>query len=280
MADKRALGNFPVDYDIAAMPVRLLAADGTTALLTAPAALADGEANPTISEIAALNKGFNGTTWDRIRSGVVADVASSTGLLDALQVGIYNSSLPTITNGRYNALQLGVNGGLIINPQVANQTVFTDAVTGLRAILGPDGNVAYTPSIKFGFNGTTWDRERNNYEATVAASALRNSTFTSADLVNYDARGVVIVYDVTAVTASGSFTITVQAKDSLSGKYVTILTGTARSTTGTDYLEIYPGVTAAANTAVSRPLPRVWRVVATKNSGTDQTFSISANYVK
>ncbi len=217
------------------------------------------------------------------------DAAHTSGDVGVMALGVRNDSWGTTlsgTNGDYTPLAVDARGrqGVIAYDGVSagadglsntNLPVFQDGTGSGRAVL------PLTPTVAF--NGSTWDRERNNHEVSVATSSVRTSTFTSADLTNFDGKGVVVVYDVTAVDTNGSFTITLQAKDTLSGKYTTILTGAARAATGTDYLEVYPGATVVASAAgvgsVSRPLPRVWRVVATYNSGTSQTFTIAANYI-
>lgn len=78
----------------------------------AVAALADALANPSLTLVGSFVHAFNGTTWDRIRSGAVANVASVVGFINNIGVGIYNSSAPTITDGRYNAYQIDVNANL------------------------------------------------------------------------------------------------------------------------------------------------------------------------
>lgn len=109
--------------------------------------------------------------------------------------------------------------------------------------------------------------------SAVAATA----TQTGADQTNHTGRGVIVVLDATAVTGAGSFTLTIQGKDAASGKYYTLLTGAPVSTVSTNVYTLYPGVTVAANAAVSAPLPRTWRVVATYNSGTNLTFTVGAS---
>ena len=80
--------------------------------------------------------------------------------------------------------------------------------------------------------------------------------------------------DATAVTAAGSFTLTIQGKDETSGKYYTLLAGAAVSTVSTNVYTVYPGAPVTANVSANSPLPRTWRVIATYNSGTDLTFSV------
>lgn len=133
------------------------------------------------------------------------------------------------------------------------------------------------------FNGTTWDRSRNNVEVTVLASAARTSTTNSADLVNYNARGVRIFLDITAASGTTpTLDLKVQSKDALSAAYVDDPGSTLAQKTGvsTDELTIYPGVTTSANRARSAPLPRTWRVVCTIGGTTPSfTFSVGASYI-
>ena len=127
------------------------------------------------------------------------------------------------------------------------------------------------------FNGTTWDRQRGNTETTVFASAARTATANSADQTNYNHRGMRLTLD---ITASGGTTPTldvkIQAKDSVSGKYVDIAGAafTQKTGTGTDELVVYPGVAETANESVSDVIPRTWRAVATIG-GTTPTFTFT-----
>lgn len=75
--------------------VTLFAPDGTTASGVNPtaAAAADALANPTISQIGADLMGFNGTTWDRLRSSVEATLlasASRTTTQTSADIPVYN----------------------------------------------------------------------------------------------------------------------------------------------------------------------------------------------
>ena len=133
-------------------------------------------------------------------------------------------------------------------------------------------------------NGSTADAHRNNTEITIWASAARTAATTnSADLANYNARGVRLFLNITAATGTTpTLDIKVQAKDSVSGTYHD-LTGVAfaqQTTTASLDLVLYPGATVTANRSVSSPLPRTWRLVATIG-GTDTptfTFSLGASY--
>jgi hypothetical protein len=92
------------------MPVRV--GDGTTQvpILTADA---DAESN-TASKFPVVSwlKAFNGTTWDRIRSGLVGVQTTFTGILNSITMGRYNATPPTLADGNIAPLQLDSSGNL------------------------------------------------------------------------------------------------------------------------------------------------------------------------
>lgn len=128
------------------------------------------------------------------------------------------------------------------------------------------------------YNGNSWDRARGNVDATLLASAARTTTQTVADQTNYNGRGVTVTLDVTVI-GTGSITLEIDGKDTASGKYVALLTGVAVTANGTTQYTVYPGVTAAANAAVSMILPRTWRVVVTANNANSVTYSVGASTI-
>ena len=113
-------------------------------------------------------------------------------------------------------------------------------------------------------------------ETTILASAARTATPTKVDQTNAAARGVIVVIDVTAITATPSVVFTIQGKDPLSGKYYAILASAAIVATGTTGLRVYPGLTAAANLVASDLLPRTWAVDAVHGDSDSITYSVGA----
>lgn len=115
---------------------------------------------------------------------------------------------------------------------------------------------------------------------TVLASAARTATVASADQYNPDGwRGVHVVIDVTAITATPSVVFTVQGRDPVSGQYYTILASAAVTATGTTVLRIFPGATAAANTVANDCVPPIWRVNAVHGDADSITYTVSAGYL-
>jgi hypothetical protein len=115
---------------------------------------------------------------------------------------------------------------------------------------------------------------------TLFASLARTATATGADQTNPAAKGLMVVIDVTAVTADPSVVFTIQGKDPLSGKYFTLLASAAITATGTTVLRIYPGLVVAANLVASDVLPGIWRIVATHADADSITYSVGALYLR
>jgi len=116
----------------------------------------------------------------------------------------------------------------------------------------------------------------NNQDLVILASAVRAASANGADRTNGNARGIIIVIDVTLVPGVDTVTFTLQGKDPASGKYYTILASAALVGAGTVVLRVYPGLTAAANLVVSDLLPRTWRVITTHSAATNFTYSVGA----
>jgi len=145
-----------------------------------------------------------------------------------------------------------------------------------------------TQTFLYGFNGSRWDRWRNNTEKTVLPSGTRTASGNSADQTNYNARGVMTWINVTAV--SGSFAageglkIVIEAKDPTSGAYWLLSPEIGPyTTTGVREILVYPGCTDTAGYFESEndiPLPRTWKIYY-DITGTDPSFefSVGVSYV-
>lgn len=141
---------------------------------------------------------------------------------------------------------------------------------------GPTGVIA---DVGLRYNGTTnkYDRLRNNVEVTALASAATTTTRTSSDIITYNARGTTVILAMTSV-GTGSVTITINGKDSLSGNYYTMLTGSAVVTNSTNVYRIFPGATAAANSVANDQIPRIIQVVVTSNNANSTTYSVNCQF--
>lgn len=142
-------------------------------------------------------------------------------------------------------------------------------ITGGNA--GTKANVDPTGSLSV-VDGT-------NDALIIAPSGARTATFTSLDQTNDRNRGLHIVLNVTAVTATGSITLSIDGK-SASGVYYPLLAGVAVTAAGTIVYRIYPGLVAAANLTANDVLPRTWRVVVTPANGVAVTYSVDVSYAR
>lgn len=113
--------------------------------------------------------------------------------------------------------------------------------------------------------------------AAVLASAARTATPNSQQIsVNGRYSGLVLVVDMTAVTATGTVTVKVEGVDPTSGKTFLLLTSTALAAVATTVLRVRPSLTAAANLTVNDVLPPTILVTATHGNGVSMTYSVGA----
>lgn len=119
----------------------------------------------------------------------------------------------------------------------------------------------------------------SNLSGVALPSAARTTTTSSADFVNLDSRGIVVVLDVTAITATPLLTLTIQGKDVASGKYYTLLTGAVVGTVSTNTYVLFPGVTETANVDVAGPLPHTFRITVTHGDADSATYSVGFSTV-
>lgn len=206
--------------------------------------------------------------------GNVASGATDEG--NPLKIGgVFRSTPPTVTDGQRVDQQFDNRG----NAKIALANGASTAEVGSYAdsgAAGSNGVLAYARSMQF--NGTSWDRTRNNLDVTLLASAARTATLQSSDQTNYNGRGLHVVLDVTSA-GTGSITLTIQAKDALSGKYYTLLAGAAVTTNSTNVYKVYPGFPATANVSANDLLPRTWRIDVTHNNGNSITYSVGASVI-
>lgn len=224
-------------------------------------------------------------------TNVIGDIANLSGTADdglsgnpdtgraPVKVGgRYNATRPTLDDGDRGDVQLDTRGNLAV-------VLFDEATaSAVEAFQPGDSSGNGTIGIvvlghNLLFNGGSWDRARGNFDATVLASAARTATVASADQTNYNGRGLHLVIDVTAITATPSVTFTIQGKDELSGEYYTILASAAITGTGTTVLRVFPGATAAGNTVANDILPRIWRVNAVHADSDSITYSVGASII-
>lgn len=101
----------------------------------------------------------------------------------------------------------------------------------------------------------------------LASGAQVVGTVASGDQVNNNGRGLVVMINITNING-GTYTVTIQGKDPVSGGYYTLLVSAALAANALTTLTVYPGVAVTANVSASAPLPRIWRVSVTVATAT------------
>lgn len=104
-------------------------------------------------------------------------------------------------------------------------------------------------------------------------SAARTATPTAVTKRVDRWRGCVVTIDTTAAGSSPSTTPKIEGVTS-SGAVYPLLTGSAITGTGQVALKVYPGITAAANVAVSDVTPQTIKVTMTHGNATSHTYSV------
>lgn len=104
-------------------------------------------------------------------------------------------------------------------------------------------------------------------------SASRTTTQTSADIPTGGAMSTLnVVLDVTSA-GTGSVTVTINGKDSASGKYYLILSGAAVVTNSTNRYKVGPTIAASANAIAQDYMPKYIQIVVTANNANPMTYS-------
>ena len=182
---------------------------------------ADAFANPTNANLNfALLAGFNGTTWDRLRTAnsgrLQVDVVTGGGsnasvgatgsappASATLGGGSVTTAAPTYTTGQMSALSLDTGGSLrvtVTNPSAASTVGaavpttatlvgFTDGTNLQAARVGANNadavatltaNVLAVSGYLMGWNGTTWDRLKSTTANGLAVDVTRSVLPTGA----------------------------------------------------------------------------------------------------
>lgn len=198
-----------------------------------------------------------------------------------VRIASYTSGIITVT-GRASygdAVSTGVYMP-VTQPGLLSFHTLTDGQSNfIHEFADASGTPGPITVAEFLFNGTTWDRARNNVEAVLLASAARSTTQTSADIINYDAVGIQVLLDMSDVSAGPDVTLSIEGK-AANGVYYPLLTGAAISTVSQNVYILYPSVAAVANQAVSNALPRTFRIIVTANNANDGTYSVAYSLIK
>lgn len=223
---------------------------------------------------ASSNYGFNGTTWERIRTASATGVAGGTVGFLASAPMLWNGTgyqpsqnAPTsaVTTGT-GLLGVGVQGKSVATGNYDNLSMIRDA--------GDAGSASFTlATATQSFNGVNYDRTRNNIDVSLTTQTGATTTFTSADQTNFNGGHIVVVLDMTVI-GTGSVTLEIDNKDVISGKYYSILTGAAVVGNSTNVYSAGPALPATANVSANAILSRTFRIKVTANNANATTYTV------
>lgn len=152
-------------------------------------------------------------------------------------------------------------------------TLSGGAVQEIELLAGGGHNLL--KSIAYLRGESSYDEPRSNQWATLLASAARNADTTSADQVNVNGRGMLLVF-VTTVAGVGAVTPLLQTKLP-DGTYATLHTFANITGTGTVRHAAYPGWSGGGSvTPVSMGLPRDWRIYMDHSDASSWTYAAYA----
>lgn len=160
----------------------------------------------------------------------------------------------------------------------ANTTGFTAPAVAADGAANPTAGTSGANNNAF--NGTTWDRFRNNQQINVDTSSARIANGNGSTIVNYNGNGGTFTV---VVSAFGGTTPTLvwRPQWSYDGGTTWIdidatnLATTSIVGTGTFQLKIYPGFPTTANASLNGVLPRFWRSAWTIG-GTTPSFTFAS----
>lgn len=177
-------------------------------------------------------KVYNGTSWDRVRSGSNGDISSRTGTVATMLYGSNGANANMVAVVADNADNVGGNGARALE------------VASIGLLYGGTGNS---------------DRARANTSAALIAAGT-TSTQTGITFTTYNANSLLLIVNVTA--NGGTLTVAVNGTTA-SGYSTNLLTSTALAGTGVTALRIFPGATPSPNLVANDRIPRTISVTAT-----------------
>jgi hypothetical protein len=201
-----------------------------------------------------MGNGVTGTGSQRVT------IASDNTVLPSVGAGATGSAIPA------NASYMGVNNaGNLAGVNASGNTGDANGGSGM------------VPTSLNTFNNTTYDRYRGNFNVNTGDTGAKTATGNGATQTNYNASGANILFNIGTVSGTTPTLVFKLQGSSDGGTTFYDIPGASTASitaTGTALLSVYPGVTVAANAAVSFPLPRTWRVVWTIG-GTTPSFTIT-----
>mgnify|MGYP000863785694 CR=1 FL=1 len=219
----------------------------------------------------------------RAVNGSTAPASTTTMTINAVTVEEYPSVPVTVQNVK----TIGA-----YSQQSVYMSQFPSAGTSADSLTNP--SISQVGADMMVFNGSTWDRFRNNVYGGIADTGAKTASFNSGTQVNYNHAGAFIGATISAVSGT-SPTLTAQLQISYDNGTTFINFGpatTALTAAGSILIGCYPTQFEVATSAtlvalttgatqtvlINAPLPRIWRIAYTIG-GTTPSFTFTNDYV-
>lgn len=129
------------------------------------------------------------------------------------------------------------------------------------------------------FNGSTWERMRQNENKSILTSAARTSSPSATDQTMFGGIAVIVYVNITVLTATGTLQTVIEGKDPVSGVYFTLLQSAAETTTGLKIYRVDPRLTDSAGLIAATTMPRIFRIRNVHGNAVSITYSVSVDTV-
>lgn len=234
----------------------------------------------TISATAAVTfeATVDGTTWSALQGytptalGQQPSTVGTGGIYRFIVTGIklFRARISSYTSGTIDVTGYATKGSFQI-PYLTNSYGNADTQSATSLLQG-------TGSYLLGYNGSTWDRIRNNLSGTVVSSNTRTSTISSSDITNFNHRGIILSLNITAASGTGGLQVIIQMKDALGTVYKSLNTApTAVTAIGQYVYMLYPAITStngAIEQVIPQILPQTFRVQIVHGDSSSYTYSM------
>jgi len=210
----------------------------------------------------------------------IANVTPQLDDTDKLAVSVYGKNAaagdvqPKLTPQGRTALAMQQMSGVSEN---------IDLMMGLKDENDTSRQV-WVGALSYLWEGSKFQYNRNNLYVQLAASAARTAVLTTADLVNYNHTGIVLIVDVTARAGATTLYAKMQVKAVTGQTYFDVWSVAAAINTadGTFVYLFYPteiSATALYTENVNMAVPRTIRFVFTPNNSDSVTYSADLYYL-
>ena len=144
-------------------------------------------------------------------------------------------------------------------------------------ILGSDAYLSLVPNGAFGINA--YHVAFGQQAGLPSQGQLVVGAPIAHDILFAPGKYLQLTVDITAITATGTVTVTVLGYDPISGKFYTILASAALGAVATTVLRVGPALTAAANLVANDFMPMQWACRVDVGTAAPMTFSLGASFM-